>query len=146
MARDSQRLADVLLDEEDRQAFGVDLAQLAKDVLHDDRRQPHRRLVEQQQAGPCEQRATDREHLLLAAGEVAGQPVDALGEPRKEREHTLQIARDPGAVAAPIGAELEVLAHRERRQDRPALGDLDQAALDDLMRLQFCQFDALEAY
>src|SRR5450755_4454850 len=49
VARELEGLPYVLLNQEDRQTFGVDGAQGAEDVLHDDRRQAHRRLVEQQQ-------------------------------------------------------------------------------------------------
>src|SRR5215469_1958797 len=65
---DAQCHARVLLDEKDRGALTVDVLDDAKDRLDQDRRQPHRRLVEQQQARPRHQRPADGEHLLLAAG------------------------------------------------------------------------------
>ena len=43
-----------------------------EDLLDQDRRQAHRRLVQQQQPGPRHQRPADRAHLLLAARQRAG--------------------------------------------------------------------------
>src|SRR2546426_12841694 len=63
--------------------------------LHDalpiyQRRQPQRGLVQQEQPGTTHQRAGDREHLLLAAGERAGELPAALGQTRSE-EHTSEL-------------------------------------------------------
>ena len=52
-------------------------------LLDDHRRQPHRRLVEQQHPRPGHQRATDRHHLLLAAGHGAAHLGATFGEPGK---------------------------------------------------------------
>ena len=150
MVGNLQCLAHVLFDQEDRQPLRVDLAQRAEDALHDDRRQTHRRLVKQQQARPGQQRAADREHLLLAARQVAGQAADALVQAREQRQHPLEIAGD-GSAAGPVsrpavGTELQVLAHRQGRQDGAAFCDLHQAAFDDLVRLQPGQIFALEAH
>src|SRR5262249_9175978 len=56
---DLQRHPRVLLDEQDRRALAVDVLHDAEDRLHQDRREPHRRLVEQQQARPRHQRPAD---------------------------------------------------------------------------------------
>src|SRR5438128_5553521 len=61
-----KRHARVLLDQQDGQAALVDGLQHAEDVANDERRQPEAGLVEQQQSRQAHQRATDREHLLLA--------------------------------------------------------------------------------
>ena len=47
---------------------------------------PEARLVQQQKLRLGHQRAADREHLLLAAGQIAGLRVGALGETRKPGE------------------------------------------------------------
>src|SRR5262249_29950663 len=66
---DLQRLARVLLDEEDRLALLLQLAQ-GQEYLRDELgREPQRRLVEQEQRGARHQRASDRQHLLLAAAQ-----------------------------------------------------------------------------
>ena len=46
---------------------------VAEDLLHDHRREPHGRLVEQHHLRPGHERPADGEHLLLAAGERPGE-------------------------------------------------------------------------
>ena len=60
-----------------------------EDVLDDQRRKAERRLVEQQQARLAHQRARDRQHLLLAARQGAGQLVLALLQAREALELAL---------------------------------------------------------
>src|SRR5919198_3362619 len=68
-----ERRGDVLLDEQHAHALlAVDGAHDAEDLAGDERREPERGLVEEQQARPQHERAPDREHLLLAAGEASG--------------------------------------------------------------------------
>jgi hypothetical protein len=98
--------------------------------LDQQRREAHRRLVHQQQARPAHQRAPDRQHLLLAAGEGAGELAVALGQRGEQPVDPLEVLGPAGAVAVEVGAHLEVLAHghgREHpavlRHDRHAPGD-----------------------
>ncbi len=74
-------------------------AQDAEDLGHDLRRQPERRLVQQQQLGPQHQRAADRQHLLLAARQRARLLVAALAEPRETRVHLLDVLRRRAALS-----------------------------------------------
>ncbi len=67
---DGGREAEILLDQQDREALLLQRADRAADLLNDDRRKTLRRLVEQQQARAGAQDAPDREHLLLAAGQL----------------------------------------------------------------------------
>ena len=71
------------------------------------RRQPQRRLVEHQQARPGHQRPADRQHLLLAAGQRAGDLAAALGE-----------AREPLEDAGEVGLDLAVVARVARPSSR----------------------------
>src|SRR5205085_8242390 len=90
--RDGKRHVRVLFDEENGRARLVDLGDRRKDRAHEKRREPERRLVHQQHARPAHQRASDREHLLLASGERAGLLRDALLEAREERERAVEVA------------------------------------------------------
>src|SRR5262249_45879523 len=65
--RNAERHPRVLFDEQDCRALTVDVLDDAKDRLDQDRCQPHRRLVEQEEAGSRHQRTADGQHLLLAA-------------------------------------------------------------------------------
>src|SRR6476469_6769580 len=67
-----ERQLDILLDQYDRLSFGLELRDGASDLGHQLRREPFGRLVHQQHAGVAHERAPDREHLLLAAGQRAG--------------------------------------------------------------------------
>src|SRR5213080_2526973 len=64
MIGEVERRRDVLLDEQHAHAL------VADDLAGDERRQPERGLVEEQQAWPQHERPPDREHLLLAPGEA----------------------------------------------------------------------------
>src|ERR1041385_3255844 len=94
MAGDRERGAGVLLYQKYGDAeIAVDLADDGKYFLDQQRRQPHRRLVHQDHFRARHQRAADRQHLLLAAGEIAGQP-GALFQARKIVENHVDIRSD----------------------------------------------------
>ena len=75
-----------------------DGAERPQQFLDDDRRQPLGRLVQQQHLRVERQRAADRQHLLLAAGELVAEIVAALLQPRK---HLVDPARPSTVRAAP---------------------------------------------
>ena len=108
----AQRERRVLLDDDDRHPAVVHLLQRAEDLAHDQRRKPERRLVEQEHARLRHHRATERQHLLLTAGERSGLLLAALEEAREELEHAGEVAlRD---TALHPRAEAQVVEHRER--------------------------------
>ena len=89
----------VLLDQDRRHALVADdAAQRRQQFIDDDRRQTFERLVEQHDARIEHQRAADREHLLLAAGELIAEIAPPLGEPREQR---VDLVGGPAARAAP---------------------------------------------
>src|SRR6266550_3414061 len=81
--RDLERFMRVLLDQQDRGALRVDLADDGEDRLDEDRRESEGGLVEQHDFGLGHERTAHREHLLLAAGKGARDLRAALLEPRK---------------------------------------------------------------
>ena len=89
-----QRQTGVLLDQQDADA-GVlaNPAQDAENLLHDQRRQAERRLIQQQQARAQHQGAGNRQHLLLAAGQGAGLLFEAFLQPREVVENAFEIGR-----------------------------------------------------
>ena len=54
---------------------------------------PERRLVEEQEPRLRHQRARDRHHLLLAAGERAGGRIELLDQRGKQRAYALDATR-----------------------------------------------------
>src|SRR3954454_4787509 len=82
---DLQRHGRALFDDEDGDAeLAPDFDQPAQQIFHHDRGKAERELVDQQQFGPADDGARERQHLPLAAGQ---QPADAgleLAHPGKE--------------------------------------------------------------
>ena len=111
-----------LLDEQDRDAAVADRREGGEDRVDHRRREPERGLVEQEHVRLGDERAPDRELLLLAAGEGARRPAAELGE---DREELVGLAERIAAVAAAPRreAEPEVLLDRELAEDPPALRD-----------------------
>ena len=121
----AERLRRVLLDQQHGHAVLVDLADDVEDLLDDQRRQPHRRLVEQQQPG-----------LPISARPIASiccSPPDSVPAccrirscSRGKLEHSLEIG-----LIGRLESErthLEVLRDRHPREDVPALGHVADAA------------------
>src|SRR6185312_15223156 len=67
------------------------------------------------------------------ARERAADLALALGEDREQLEHRVEALRERAARREREGAELEIVAHRERREDAVALRDEGQA-LGDILR------------
>src|SRR6516225_10804615 len=116
MVAELARKVEILLDQHHRNL--AEIAQIGDgtaDILDDGRLDALGGLVEEQDARPHDQRATDRELLLLAAGEIAAPTPQHVAEHRKERKY---VVRD-GAVLAfqRRKAGLQILLHREQRED-----------------------------
>src|SRR5205823_10923057 len=66
------------------------------------------------------ERAADRQHLLLSAGEIAGRSVEPLGELRKHLAYRSNARADPVLVAPPpqrIGAKPQIVGNRQSADD-----------------------------
>src|SRR5262245_96337 len=142
---DREHLLRVLLDQDRRHALVADDAtQRRQQLLDQDGGEPFQRLVEQDDARIEHERAADREHLLLAAGELVAEvaaafgpprerPVDALGRPwagpRDRGEVLLDRERleDVALLRHPADAGMRALVGPQRRDvaavDRDAAGD-----------------------
>jgi hypothetical protein len=73
----------VLVDHQDGLPGRLEPAQALPDFSADQRRETFGRFVEDQQPWICHQRAADRQHLLLAAGQLISHVAEAFGEPGK---------------------------------------------------------------
>ena len=96
---------------------------------------PERGLVEQQEARAAHQRAPDRKHLLLAAGERAAALRDALLEAREQGEHPFEVGLEMRGIAGGR-AHLEVFHHRHAHEDAAAFRRLRDPQPRDLVRRQ----------
>ena len=135
----------VLLDQQDRGALLLKVADDPEDLLHEQRSQSHARLVQQQQARRSHQGTAKGQHLLLAAGQQPRLLGQALPQPGKALEHPVA---PPSELAAPRrlkAAELEVLIDRHLGEDLTAFGDLTDAELGDAVRGGAGDVGAVEA-
>src|SRR3989449_11321244 len=106
-----------LLRQQNRQPAALEGRDVLRERAHDHRREPLRRLVEQQEPGAGHQGPGDRQHLLLAAREAPAAPTGELPQLREEREDALER---PG-TARPL-TDLQVLDHREVAEDASEIG------------------------
>src|SRR5712692_11362965 len=135
----------VLLDDEHRQAIvGIELFDDAEDLLDDRRREPERRLVQHQQARPADERAGEREHLLLSAAERAGLLVTAALQPREVPEDPRSFVPQRAPLAANVGPHAQVLPDAELREQATPFGNVRDAGARDRVRLAARDLLALE--
>jgi hypothetical protein len=134
---DADRLVEILLGHQHRQALPLlQLLDLGDGVRYEDRREPHRGLVHDEQPGRRHERARDGEHLLLAARERAGQLAAALlqqGE-RLVAERGVPAYCRPGE--RPERPEEQVLLDRQSGEQPASLRHQRHAQVDDLLRGQ----------
>src|SRR2546428_1600806 len=134
----------VLLDQHDREPLGLETADRRHDLGDDLGRQAFGRLVHQEHPRVRHQRAADREHLLLAAGERRGDLLMPLPQPREQARHSIERPQQWQASARLPGSHAQILSNRQAakhaaplRHERHALrGDElggasgDRAAVD----------------
>ena len=102
-------------------------AQRLHHLLDDHRRQAFGRLVHHQQARLEQQRAADRQHLLLAARQLRAAVALALGQAREHRVDALDVALARRATRRSVSST------RQRRPHAPALRHVGDAAPRDLV-------------
>src|SRR6185369_10155188 len=112
----------ILLDDQQAHAFTMQFGKDRHDRLDDFRRQAERRLVEQEQARKSHERAPEREHLLLAAGERSGTLALALREARKKSENFFELKSFLFLRTPRKGAKLEIFFDGHGREEPPSLG------------------------
>jgi hypothetical protein len=123
----------------------VDLDDRVEDAVDDRQREPHRRLVEQQQFGIGEQGAPEREHLLLTAAERPGQLIPALMQAGEQAVDAIEVPdRFDVASSTTVGAQPEVLDDAERRRHVAALRHDGETGSDQATRAQRADLFAFE--
>ena len=134
----------ILLYQKHRSASLVDILNDGKNFLDKERRQSHRRLVQKQQPRTAHEGAPHGKHLLLAAGQGACQPADALLQPWEAVKHHLHIFLDAILVLPGKSPQLKVFQHCHLRKNPPSLRHLGNAALHYLMGRQPGNIPALK--
>ena len=125
---DAQRGLGVLLDHEHGNVPFGEPPEIGKNLGDDLRREPCRRLIEQDDAGIRHQRAGDRQHLPLTARQHA-RLLAAFGrEVGKGIEGTREAVGQPGRDG--VAADDQVLLHGQRREDIAGLWNEGEPAPD----------------
>src|SRR5207248_5767621 len=102
-----------------------------EDPVDDERREPERGLVEEQELGAREERTGDRELLLLTSGKGRGAAVEELAEGFEALAHLSYVRLHLPAVLPPGGTDAQVLAHGQPAEDAPVLGHEGDPTTDD---------------
>src|SRR5919108_542272 len=127
VAREAMDDAEVLLDQQDRRNLGRVLEHprhLGDEVWGE----PLRRLVDQEEPVVVQERARNRDHLLLAAGERPS-TLTRLRPERREKVVDEVVARRAVALG-----EAKVLLYRQAREDVAVLGYVADPAENDPVR------------
>src|SRR5689334_5943372 len=135
----------VLLGEQHRGAARADAPDRGEHLSCEERREAERRLVEHEQPRRAHQRATDAEHLLLAAAQRPGELALALLELREER---VDLGEPPAALGTrpQPGADQQVLEHRESWKDATAFRHDADTERDDGLGPQALERSPFERY
>ncbi len=130
-----QRHVRVLLDQQDRgAALAVDPDDDVEDLARELGRQAQAGLVHQHHRGPRQQRACDRQHLLLAARKLARLLFRPFAQDREVTVDRLDVLRHPVRVFARIGAHAQVVLDRQQGKHLAALGHMADAGAHDAVR------------
>src|SRR5438552_16718140 len=116
--RDARGEPEVLLDQEDGKPFRLEPRDGVAYLLNDHRSEAFGWLVQKQQPRPGAQNAADREHLLLASGELRALAREALLQVREQAENLI----DGQPARAHHGRKQEVFVNVEAREDTALLG------------------------
>ena len=134
-----REVGDVLVDHQNRLALRLEHRQAIPDFVADQRREAFGGFVEDQQPRIGHQRAADRQHLLLAAGQRAAHIAAALGEPRKQRVDLFERPRIDGAEPVAGGGD-QILAHGQIGKYLATLGHEADAQLRNPERRKLADF------
>src|SRR5262245_31921409 len=134
--------AKILLDQENGEALLLERPDGPADLLDDDGGEPLGRLVEQEEARAGAQDAADRQHLLLAAGELGALAPEPFLEVGKELEDALELKP---ALTHP-GRQQEVFLDAEARKDAALLWAQRDAEPRDAVAGQPDELRALVAH
>src|SRR5690349_23950668 len=132
IVRHIEREAGVLLDEDDGHGqLAADGLQTFHQLLDEQRREPLRELIDEQELRRAHERAADREHLALAAGKQSRLAAAQFGEPREELVDALNGL---ASLAASSVRRLQVFGDREVLEYLAAFRDEHDAARGNAVR------------
>src|SRR5256712_4434979 len=116
-----QHLLHVLLDDQHRQPAGADASHQLEHLLHEDRREPGGRLVEEEQSRFGHEGPADRAHLLLAPRHAAGELAAALAQAREQAIDDVELSAGLRPRRPHETGHLWVFLVAHAREEAPAL-------------------------
>src|ERR1700674_5067675 len=135
----------MLVDQQDRLALALEPRQALPDLGAEQGGETLGRLVEHEELWIGHQGAADRQHLLLAAGELIAHMAEALAKPWEERIDPIERPARR-ILRARRGGRDQILLDREGRKDLPAFGNEAEPGLGDAVGLKTDQRQAVEGY
>ena len=111
------------------------------DLLDDADPNAFGRFIQQQDLGIRQHRATNRQHLALAAGQCAGELIEPLRKLWKDREHPV----DRGRIAIEQRADGKVVAYRQASEHRMLLRYVTDPHPGTFFRLTATNVPAVES-
>ena len=131
---DRERDVDALLHQDHGGALVGHPLHDRQQLADDDRRKPERQFVDQQHSRLGDERHAQRQHLLLAAAEVARVAMQPLAQQREHLQHFLDgLGATLGVAAARPAGQLQVLLHRQATEHALAARHLADAERGDLV-------------
>ena len=124
-----------LIDQQDRYALVAQLREDVEQFVDDRRRQPQRRLVQEQHPRQRHHPARDGQHLLLAAGKQPGAAGQAFTQARKPLQQLRDHQVDVGAGAR-VGPEHQIVVDGQVGEHLPPFGHQREAGGGDLVCLK----------
>src|SRR5712671_5554583 len=100
---DGQCAVEILFDQQDREPLALQVKNDSFEMLHHHRRQTFGWLIHKDQLRIDHQRAADREHAALAAGQLSAAVMSPLRKARKNPKHPIDRPAALGARALQHG-------------------------------------------
>ena len=115
--RDARGESEVLLHEQERESALAQADQSVADLRDELWSEALRRFVQQEQHRIAKQRASDRDHLLFATGQL----ITAVRQPPLERREELEDAGEVPAASVPARGNGQILEDCQIREDPTSL-------------------------
>ena len=142
---DGKRHRGVLFDQKHRNSLlPADARDDGEDFFHQFWRQSERRLIQQHQFRLRDQRAADGQHLLLAAGEIAGAAGAPLEQPGEIGIDKIERRLRSAAAGHCVGRSSQIFFNRQILKNPSPFHHMEESAPHQLMRSETRYGIALE--
>ena len=123
----------ILFDQQDRNAVAVQVLNDIKDLIHQQRREAHGRLIQHQQLRMAHQGTAHGQHLLLAAGQSAGNLTVSFLQAGKEGIDLFDIRLYFFVIPLRVSAHQQVFVNGKLLENAASFGYLSHAQFNDFV-------------